>query len=243
MSMPGSPDERPARTSRLDIGGATAVALVSFALGTAVQPHIDLPWDRSGPAMADRAASVRLVLAQQAVQELTADQEAIRSTLAETQLTQASELVEAARATATDAERLNHRIYDRKVLMEALRMRQATAVSAQVPADRELQLAGQEVEDSRSDAADRISRSERASRAALAFAVWMVVAFGFAVVRGCRRGRKRLVHGRFVLLGGLTGVALLLLVTAFGWLIAAVVTAALVVGWILRTGQADAGHV
>jgi hypothetical protein len=241
VSMPGSPDERPARTSRLDVGVATAVALVSFAVGSAVQLGIDLPWDRSGPAMADKAASGQLVLARQAVQELAADQEAIRSTLAEAQLTQASELVEAARASATDAERLNHRIYDRKVLMEALRMRQATAVSAQVPADRELQLAGKEVEDSRSDAADRIRRSEQASQAALTLAVWIVLALGFAVVRGRRRGR--LVHGRFVLLGGLTGVVLLLLVTTFGWLIAAVAAIALVVGWILRSGQADAGHV
>jgi len=238
--MPGSPDGRPARTSRLDVGVATAMVMVSFAAGAAAQPHVDLPWDRSGPAMADKTAASRLVLAQQAVQELQVTRETTQSRLAEEQLTQASELIEADRANATDAERLNHRIYDREVLMEALRMRLSTAVAAQVPADRELQVASEEMKDSQSAAADRIGWAQHASQATLTIAVWAVVALGLAVIRRCRPGRKRFVHGRVVLVGSLLGVVLGLLMTTTGWLTGIAVAAVLAVGWILQMGRTSA---
>ncbi|MFI5912977.1 hypothetical protein [Dactylosporangium sp. NPDC051541] len=216
-----------------------AVAVSCFLVGSAVQEHWDVPWKSDDPPMADAAAMRRLVLAQEATRELQVTRETVQARLAEEELAQVSDAVEASRADPADAQKINHRIGDRTVVLEILRSRLKAAIDDQVPADRELQVATERARKSEDDARDRARSAERIGRAGLVVAAWSVFALVFAVYLLLRRSRPRLVHERTVLAGSLAGTLALLLTVTIGWIAVLVVAATALAGWVvLRPGSA-----
>ncbi|MEU4689050.1 hypothetical protein [Actinoplanes sp. NPDC023714] len=211
----------PAHISRLDGGLVVSIAIVSLAVGAALQPKVDLPWDRDGPPAATRHRTTQWVRAQQSAQEKQDYRKALTSRIVKERVEQEADGV------ADQTEKIKKRIADRDALLIVLEARRDAAVAEQITADSAVRVAAEKVRKSERAAADRLAWLARGSRAVLALLAWAVLVLALTL------GRFRDVRTRFVAAGSLIALAIMLVAVSLGWVAAAVILLGLPVGWIL----------